>query len=92
MSTAFLPPLGAVVHVQPPGWRVALKLWLPLFLLWLILLPLLILALPLLAVGALILRIRLWRSLRLAAAVLAALRGTCVEMSRREMRVFIRLN
>lgn len=29
MSTAFLPPLGALVHVQPPGWRIALKLWLP---------------------------------------------------------------
>lgn len=92
MSIAWLPPLGAVLHVQPAGWRSALKLWLPLFLLWLLLLPLLVLALPLLAVGALILRVRLWRSLRLVVTVLAALRGTCVEMSRREMRVFIQLH
>lgn len=92
MSTALLPPLGAILHMQPPGWRIALKLWLPLFLLWLILLPLLILVLPLFAVAALIVRIRFWRSLRLMAEVLAALRGTYVEMSRREMRVFVRLH
>lgn len=54
--------------------------------------PLLILVLPLFAVAALILRIRFWRSLRLMAEVLAALRGTHVEMSRREMRVFVRLH
>jgi len=92
MSVALLPPLCAVVHVQPAGWRSALKLWLPLFLLWLIVLPLVLLALPLLAVAALILRVRLWHSLRAVGGVLAALRGTCVEMSRRDMRVFIHLH
>lgn len=91
MNVALLPPLCAIVHVQPEGRRNALKLWLPLFLLWLILLPLVVLALPLLAIATLILRIRLWRSLRAVGGVLAAIRGTFVEIGRRGVRVSIHL-
>jgi hypothetical protein len=92
MKPEILPPLSASLHVKPAGWRFGLRLWLPLFLLWLILLPLLLVVLPLLFVGSLIFRFNLWRSLRAANGVLAATRGTQVEVDNRESRVFIKLH
>jgi hypothetical protein len=92
MTQEILPPLSASLHVKPAGWRFGLRLWLPLFLLWLLLIPLLILALPLLFVGSLIFRFNLWRSLRAVNGVLAATRGSEVEVDNRATRVFIKLH
>ena len=92
MKAEILPPLTATMHVRPTGWRFGLRLWLPLFLLWLLLLPLLILLLPFLFVASLIFRISLWRSLKAANGVLAATRGTEVEVDNRGARIFIKLH
>jgi hypothetical protein len=91
MNAEILPPLSATVHVRPKGWRFAIRLWLPLFLLWLILLPLVILALPFLFVAALVTGVRFWSSLRAILALLAALRGTRVEVEHASARVFVNL-
>ena len=92
MKGEILPPMGATVHVKPAGWRRGIRLWLPLFLVWLLLLPLLILLLPFLFVGALVLGINLWRSLKAINGVLAATRGTHVEVDNRDTKLFIRLH
>jgi hypothetical protein len=92
MKPEILPPLGATVHVKPAGWRRGISLWLPLFLVWLLLLPLLLLLLPFLLVGALIMGVNLWRSLKALNGVLAATRGTQVEVAKRDTNVFIRLH
>jgi hypothetical protein len=92
MKAEILPPLSAKLHVKPAGWRFGLKLWLPLFLLWLLLLPLMLLALPLLFVASLIFRFSLWRSLKAANGVLAATRGSEVELDNRNTRIFIKLH
>ena len=92
MKPEILPPLAATMHVRPTGWRFGLRLWLPLFLLWLLLLPILILALPFLFVAAVIFRIKLWRSLKAANGVLAATRGSEVEVDNRGARIFIKLH
>ncbi len=92
MKAEILPPLSATVHVRPAGWRFGLRLWLPLFLLWLLLVPLLILALPLLFIASLIFRVSLWRSLRAANGVLAALRGTRVDVDNRDAKVSIQVH
>jgi hypothetical protein len=92
MKAEILPPLSATLHVKPAGWRFGIRLWLPLFLLWLLLLPLLILALPLLFVASLIFRVKLWRALRAANGVLAALHGTSVEVDNRDTNVSIHLH
>ncbi len=88
MTQEILPPLTASVHVKPAGWRFGLRLWVTLFLLWL----LLILALPLLFIASLVFRFSLWRSLRAANGVLAATRGSQVEVDNRDTRVFIKLH
>ena len=92
MKPEILPPLSATMHVRPTGWRFGLRLWLPLFLLWLLLLPILILALPVLFVAAVVFRFNLWRSLKAANGVLAATRGSEVEVDNRGARVFIKLH
>ncbi|HUO01305.1 MAG TPA: hypothetical protein VMU31_00895 [Rhizomicrobium sp.] len=92
MKPEILPPLGATVHVKPAGWRRGIRLWLPLFLVWLLVLPLLILLLPFLLVGALVMGINLWRSLKAINGVLAATRGTHVEVDNRDTKFFIRLH
>ena len=92
MSVEILPPLSASVHVRPAGWRFAIRLWLPLFLFWLLLLPLFLLALPLLFVAALVFGFRFWRSLGAVFAVLAAMRGTRVDVENPGARVFIKLH
>jgi len=92
MKPEILPPLTATLHVKPAGWRTGLRLWLPLFVLWLLLLPILILALPFLFVAAVIFRIKLWRSLKAANGVLAATRGSEVEVDNRGARFFIKLH
>ena len=92
MKAEILPPLCATVHVRPMGWRFGLRLWLPLFLVWLLLLPIVILALPLLFVASLIFRVSLWRSLRAVNGMLAASRGTQVEVDNRTTRVFIKVH
>ena len=92
MKPEILPPLSARVHVKPAGWRFGLRLWLPLFLLWLVLLPILILALPFLFVAAVIFRINLWRSLKAANGILAATRGTQVDVDSHDTRVSIKLH
>ena len=92
MKAEILPPLTATLHVKPAGWRTGLKLWLPLFVLWLLLLPILILALPFLFVAAGVFRVKLWRSLKLANSVLAATRGTRVEVDKTDTRVSIDLH
>ena len=92
MKGEILPPLGASVHVKPKAWRFGIRLWLPLFLLWLVLLPILILALPFLFVAALVFRFSLWRSLKAANGVLAATRGSQVEVDNRGARLFIKLH
>jgi hypothetical protein len=92
MKAEILPPLSATVHVKPAGWRFGLRLWLPLFLLWLLLIPLLILALPLLFIASLVFRFSLWRSLRAANGILAATRGSQVEVDNRDARVHIKVH
>ena len=92
MNPEILPPLSATMRVKPAGWRFGLRLWLPLFLLWLILIPLVLLALPLLFIASLVFRFNLWRSLRAANGVLAATRGTEVEVDKRDTNVSIRLH
>lgn len=92
MKQEILPPMTATMHVRAPGWRRGIRLWLPLFLVWLLLLPLLILLLPFLFVGALVLGINLWRSLKTINGVLAATRGTHVEVDNRDTKFFIRLH
>ena len=92
MKAEILPPLSATLHVKPAGWRRGLKLWLPLFLIWLLLLPLLILALPFLFIAALIFRVRPWRTLGVASGVLAAFRGTSVQVDNRDTSVSLDLH
>ena len=92
MNAEILPPLAATVHVKPAGWRAGLRLWLPLFLVWLLLLPLVILALPVLFVASLFFRIKLLRALRSATGLLAATRGSEVEVDKGRTRVFIKLH
>lgn len=92
MKAEILPPLSATVHVKPAGWRFGLRLWLPLFLLWLLLIPLLILALPLLFIASLVFRFSLWRSLGAANGILAATRGSQVEVDNRDARVHIKIH
>jgi hypothetical protein len=92
MRQEILPPMTATMHVRATGWRRGVRLWVPLFLVWLLLLPLLILLLPFLFVGALILGINLWRSLKALNALLAATRGTQVEVANRDTNFFIRLH
>ena len=92
MKPEILPPLSATMHVRPTGWRSGVKLWLPLFLVWLLLLPLVLLALPVLFVASLIFRVKLWRSLKAANALLAATRGTEVEVDKPDVRVFIKVH
>ena len=91
-SMEILPPLSARVHVKPAGWRFGFRLWLPLFLFWLLLLPLFLLALPFLFVGALVFGFRFWRSLGALFAVLAAFRGTRVEVENPGARIFVKLD
>jgi hypothetical protein len=92
MRGQILPPLSAILHVKPAGWRFGIRLWLPLFLLWLLLLPLFLLSLPLLFVAALMFGFRFWRSLGAVFAVLAAFRGTRVEVENPGARIFVKLN
>ncbi|HEX4105990.1 MAG TPA: hypothetical protein VHX92_07130 [Rhizomicrobium sp.] len=92
MKSEILPPMTATVHVRTAGRPRGIRLWLPLFLIWLLLLPLLILLLPFLFVGALVLGINLWRSLKALNGVLAATRGTHVEVANRDTNFFIRLH
>ena len=92
MKAEILPLLSATLHVKPAGWRHGLKLWLPLFLLWLLLVPLLILALPFLFAAALIFGVRLWRTLGVTFGLLAAFRGTSVQVDNRDTRVSIDLH
>lgn len=92
MKPEILPPLSATMHVRPTGWRFGVRLWLPLFLVWLLLLPVLILALPFLFVAAVIFRFSLWRSLKAANSVLAATRGSEVEVDKRSTHLFIKLH
>ena len=92
MKADILPPLAATVHVKPSGWRFGLRLWLPLFLLWLLLLPLVVLALPFLFVAALVFGIRFWSTIRAVLGLLAAFRGTRVEVMDPNARVFVNLH
>ena len=92
MKPEILPPLSATMHVRPTGWRSGIRLWLPLFLLWLLLVPLVILALPVLFIASLIFGINLWRSLKAANGLLAATRGSEVEIDKRNVRVFIKVH
>jgi hypothetical protein len=92
MKADILPPLAATVHVKPSGWRFGLRLWLPLFLLWLLLLPLVALALPFLFIAALVFGIRFWSTIRAVLALLAAFRGTRVEVMDPNTRVFVNLH
>lgn len=92
MKPEILPPLTATMHVRPAGWRRGVRLWLPLFLIWILLLPILLLLLPFLFVGALILGVNLWRSFKVLNGVLAATRGTHVEVANRDSKFFIQLH
>ena len=92
MKADILPPLAATLHVKPSGWRFGLRLWLPLFLLWLLLLPLVVLALPFLFVAALVFGIRFWSTIRAVLGLLAAFRGTRVEVTDPHTRVFVNLH
>jgi hypothetical protein len=92
MKAEILPPLTATVRVKPTGWRFGLRLWLPLFLLWLLLLPLLVLALPFLLVAVLVFGIRFWPTIRAVLALLAAFRGTRVEVTDPNTSIFVNLH
>ena len=92
MKSEILPPLGATVHVKPSGWRFGILLWLPLFLLWILLLPLFVLAFPFLLVATLVFGIRFWPAVRAVLALLAAFRGTRVEVQDPNTSVFVNLH
>ena len=92
MKAEILPPLTASVHIKPLGWRFGIRLWLPLFLLWILLLPLMVLALPFMLVATLIFGIRFWSTIRAVLGVLAAFRGTRVEVQDPHTRVFVNLH
>ena len=92
MTVEILPPLAASLHVRPAGWRFGLRLWLPLFLLWILLLPLMVLALPFLLVAAVIFGVRFWATIRAVLGLLAAFRGTRVEVMDPNSRVFVNLH
>ena len=92
MTVEILPPLSASVRVQPRGWKYAIRLWLPLFLFWLLLIPLFLIALPFLLIACLIFGIRFWRSLGTVMGVMAATRGTQVDVERPTAKVFIKLH
>jgi hypothetical protein len=92
MRAEILPPLAAAVHIKPTGWRFGLRVWLPLFLLWLLLLPLVVLALPFLLIAALIFGVRVWSTISAVLGLLAAFRGTRVEVMDPNARVFVNLH
>jgi hypothetical protein len=92
MKSEILPPLAASVRVQPRGWAFPIRLWLPLFLFWLLLIPLLLLILPLFLIACLILGIRFWGGLAAMFGLVAATRGTHVEVERPSARLFIKLH
>jgi hypothetical protein len=92
MKAEILPPMTATVHVKPAGWRHGIRLWLPLFLFWLLLLPLAVLALPFLFVAAVIFGVRFWASIRAGLNLLAAVRGTKVEVENASTRIFVNLH
>ena len=85
-------PMVARLHVVRRGNRRRLRLWLPLFLLWLLLLPLMVLALPFLFIAALVFGIRFWSTIRAVLGLLAAFRGTRVEVTDPNTRVFVNLH
>lgn len=92
MKPEILPPMSATLHVRTVSLRRGVRLWLPLFLVWLLLLPFLILLLPFLFVVALIFGFNLWRSLKALNGLLAATRGTELEVDERHRNFFIRLH
>jgi hypothetical protein len=92
MKGEILPPLSASVRVKPRGWRFAIRLWLPLFLFWLLLIPLFLLTLPILLLACLIFGIRFWRSIAAVMGILAAMRGTEVNVERPAAKFFVKLH
>jgi hypothetical protein len=91
MKGEILPPLAASIRVQPRGWAFPIRLWLPLFLFWLLLIPLLLLMLPLFLIACVIFGFRFWKSLAAIFGVVAATRGTHVEVEKPSANVFIKL-
>jgi hypothetical protein len=92
MKGEILPPLAASIRVKPRGWTSPIRLWLPLFLFWLLLIPLFLIALPFLLIACLIFGIRFWRSIATVMGVMAATRGTQVEVEKPSANVFIELH
>ncbi|MGD0192272.1 MAG: hypothetical protein ABSD74_16150 [Rhizomicrobium sp.] len=79
-------PLLLVLRVR--GDR-TINLWLPLFLVWLLLLPVVLLLLPVALAALIVARINPWRAIAASWGVLAALRGTHVEVAAARHTVFV---
>lgn len=81
-------PLALVIRIDRDD-GTTLRLWLPLFLLWLLLLPLALLALPFLLIAAVIFGAEILAVFGAVVGLLAALRGTHVEVAGRRSDVFV---
>ena len=83
-------PLALVLRIDRAD-GTTLRLWLPLFLLWLLLLPVAIAMLPFLLLAAAIFGAEILAAFAAIAALLAALRGTHVEVAGRHSDVFVHI-
>ena len=86
-------PLVASIHIRDHDRNI--RLWVPLFVIWLLLLPLALLALPLIVIAAAICAANgfdLFRAIGAGFAVLAASRGTVVEVTSPDHIVCVRLS
>jgi hypothetical protein len=81
-------PLALVIRIDRCD-GTTLRLWLPLFVLWLLLLPFALILLPFVLLAAAIFGGEILAAFAAIAALLAALRGTHVEVAGRRSDVFI---
>ena len=83
-------PLALVLRIDRAD-GTTLRLWLPLFLLWLLPLPVAIVMLPFILLAAAIFGAEILAAFAAIAALLAALRGTHVEVAGRHSDVFVHI-
>ncbi|MEI9994641.1 MAG: hypothetical protein WDM91_08610 [Rhizomicrobium sp.] len=84
-----LPPMLAVVHIQPSRARRGIRLWVPLFLIWLLLLPFILVLLPVYFVICAVMDIAPFKTLGAFFAVLGSLGGMHLEVDSPDAAVFI---
>ena len=83
-------PLALVLRIDRVD-GTTLRLWLPLFLLWLLLLPFAVVLLPFVLLAAAIFGVEILAAVAAIAALLAALRGTHIEVAGRNSDVFVHI-